>query len=118
LSELMAAALDGTLNRTPGNARRAALEKLETAGRRAEVNQPVSENTEGTAADLPDPAPAPIEAMIAEELMKPFSRSDRTIIEMRRQGATHKEIAKALGKTPPAITQRLALIRRRLSHSS
>jgi hypothetical protein len=119
LSERMSAVIDGRLNKIAGNARSAVREKLETVSRRAALNHQLPESEDGTTTipDLPDPSAQPDLALIADELLQSFSPIERTIIEMRLEGRSHKEISKALHVSRPAISQRLKSIKERYPHS-
>lgn len=78
---------------------------------------------EGAAMDLPSGEPNAEERLMAEaerQMMDTaicqLRASDKTLLELRRQGLAMKEIAERTGRTPGAVRKRLSLLTKKLQN--
>jgi hypothetical protein len=116
LKERMRAALDGTMNKIPGNVRRAVLEHLETAKKRMKLNREMPEySADGPV--IPDQSVSvhPIRELIIQQELQSLPTDYGKIVEMLLQGYTHHEIGDALDKSRAAISQNVKQIQKSLS---
>jgi hypothetical protein len=116
LSMRLTAAFNGRLHRIADNVRTATRDHLEGRVRRAHLNDALRMDHEDKPIEMPGPATVN-SSFSLEYVMQEFglTAEDKVLIEMRCEDCTQEQIAAALNKTQPAVSQQLSKIRQKLS---